>query len=232
MAAFILIHGAWHGAWCGERLVPELARLGHGARAVDLPIDDPDADMDDWTAVVAGAVDAVGAVAGPPILVGHSLAGVLLPLVAARRRVARQVYLAAILHPALVPDGAPPPHAPGTFRGLERFPDRSHRWPSAAAAAPVLYGACSAEDARWAFAHLRRQQTARPWVRVPVPDPWPATPVSAIVCRGDRTVRPAFGRWAARSVLGVEPVELDADHSPFLSRPRALAEVLSGFADR
>src|SRR4051812_27449109 len=127
MATFGLIHGAWHGAWCWSRLVPELQRRGHAAIAVDLPIEDPEADMGTW---VAAAETAFADAPAPLLLVGHSLAGVLLPLVAARLPVVRQVYLGAILHPALVPAGAPRPHAPHTFTGLERFPDGSHRWPS------------------------------------------------------------------------------------------------------
>ena len=34
---FILIHGGFHGAWCWDRVVPELERLGHQALALDLP---------------------------------------------------------------------------------------------------------------------------------------------------------------------------------------------------
>jgi alpha-beta hydrolase superfamily lysophospholipase len=34
---FVLVHGAAHGAWCWERLIGELTRLGHEAIAVDLP---------------------------------------------------------------------------------------------------------------------------------------------------------------------------------------------------
>jgi len=36
VTTFGLIHGAWHGAWCWERLIPELERRGHRAVAVDL----------------------------------------------------------------------------------------------------------------------------------------------------------------------------------------------------
>ena len=50
------------------------------------------------------------------------------------------------------------------------------------------------------------------------------------MCAGDQTVDPAWGRWAARSVLGTEPLELDADHSPFLSAPAALAAMLDRLA--
>jgi pimeloyl-ACP methyl ester carboxylesterase len=41
MATFGLVHGSWHGAWCWERLVPELEARGHRAVAVDLPAEDP-----------------------------------------------------------------------------------------------------------------------------------------------------------------------------------------------
>ena len=43
VAAFGLVHGAGHGAWCWERLIPALAALGHRAWAMDLPCDDPTA---------------------------------------------------------------------------------------------------------------------------------------------------------------------------------------------
>ena len=37
MSRFVLVHGAWHGAWCWEKVVPLLAARGHAARAIDLP---------------------------------------------------------------------------------------------------------------------------------------------------------------------------------------------------
>jgi alpha-beta hydrolase superfamily lysophospholipase len=227
VATFGLIHGAWHGAWCWERLAPRLVARGHAARTSDLPIEDPDATMSDWVdTIIASLEDAPD----PVMLVGHSLGGVLLPLVAARRPVARQVYLAAILHPSLLPPDAPHPHPRGVFRPLDRFPDGSHRWPSVAAAAPALYGRCTPEDATWAFARLRRQQTARPWAEVPAPPAGAASPVSAVACTDDRVVDPGFVRWAAVSALDADLHELDADHSPFLSEPDALADLLDMIA--
>lgn len=227
MATLGLIHGAWHGAWCWERLAPLLVARGHTVRTPDLPIEDPDATMTDWVDVIlASLADAPD----PVVLVGHSLGGVLLSLVAPRRPVARQVYLAAIVHPALLPADAPRPHPRGVFAPLERFPDGSHRWPSLAAAAPALYQRCDPADAAWAFGHLRRQQTARPWADVPAPPATPSSPVSAIVCSDDRVVDPAFGRWAADDVLAADVATLDADHSPFLSDPAGLAAALDAIA--
>ena len=37
MANFVLVHGAWHGAWCWRDVVPLLAREGHRVHPVTLP---------------------------------------------------------------------------------------------------------------------------------------------------------------------------------------------------
>ena len=29
MSTFVLVHGAWHGAWCWDKVVPLLERAGH-----------------------------------------------------------------------------------------------------------------------------------------------------------------------------------------------------------
>jgi pimeloyl-ACP methyl ester carboxylesterase len=229
VATLGLIHGAWHGAWCWEHLVSRLVARGHAVRTPDLPIEDPGATMTDWVDAIVGSL---WDTREPVVLVGHSLGGVLLPLVAARRPVARQVYLAAILHPALLPPDAPRPHPRGVFRPLERFGDGSHRWPTLEAAVPALYGRCTPADAAWAFAHLRRQQTARPWADVPAPPTRAASPVTAIACMDDRVVDPAFVRWAAAAVLDADLHAIDADHSPFLSAPDALADLLDAIVRR
>lgn len=36
MANFVLVHGAWHGGWCWQRVTGALARDGHAAHAVTL----------------------------------------------------------------------------------------------------------------------------------------------------------------------------------------------------
>lgn len=34
---FLLVHGAFHGAWCWDKVIPELEALGHCTLAIDLP---------------------------------------------------------------------------------------------------------------------------------------------------------------------------------------------------
>jgi hypothetical protein len=89
----VLIHGAYHGPWCWDRLIPELEARGHTALAVDLPIAEPGAGAAVYAQSVLDAASDIPA----PVLVGHSMAGTMLPLVAGSRRVAKMVFLAAFI---------------------------------------------------------------------------------------------------------------------------------------
>jgi hypothetical protein len=68
VSTFVLVHGAWHGAWCWSRLLPELEARGHRSVVMDLPVEDGDATFEEYADVV---------------LVGHALGAMVLPLVAA-----------------------------------------------------------------------------------------------------------------------------------------------------
>src|SRR6201997_1834029 len=92
---FVLIHGGFHGAWCWERTIPELARLGHAAIAIDLP---GHGLRRDERSTNADRRDAILAVLQPgDVLVGHSGGGYDITLAAdgAPEKVAHLVYLAA-----------------------------------------------------------------------------------------------------------------------------------------
>src|SRR4051794_223796 len=94
MSMFGLVHGAYHGAWCWDLLVPKLQKLGHTALTVDLPIEDPQAGA---SAYAEAAVTAFQSAGDDLVVVGHSLAGLVIPLVAERRPVRQLVYLCALL---------------------------------------------------------------------------------------------------------------------------------------
>jgi pimeloyl-ACP methyl ester carboxylesterase len=55
---------------------------------------------------------------------------------------------------------------------------------------------------------------------------WPDVDCRSIVCRDDHAINPAWVRTAAHERLGVEAIELDGGHSPFMTRPAELAKVL------
>jgi hypothetical protein len=231
MATFGLIHGAWHGAWCWASVVAELQTLGHAARTVDLPVDRADATTVDYARVAAAAF----ADGPPPVIVAHSMAGLVAPLVAAASAVRGLVYLAAVLRRpgmSLADDRAAGLNAdisPADFgKELARDGERLTFWPHAAAAARALYQDASPEEAAWAFARLRHQKGY--WSDCAPLSGWPAVATASIVCAEDRAVNPAWSRRVARDWLKVAPIEMAGAHSPFLTRPRELAALLDRLA--
>lgn len=232
MTTFALVHGAWHGGWCWDRVRPLLEANGHRVVAPDLPCEDPGAGVEEYAGVVCQALEAAGA-DDDVVVVGHSLGGLTIPLVAARRPVRSLVFLCAVVaEPGRVPwqvvmegDGFVPGF-PGEG-AIDTHDDGTNSWrPDAAASA--FYHDCSDDDAAWAASMLRRQ-AARP-----SNDPWPieAWPDVAkvqVLCRDDRAIAAGFSRGPGARILGVDPtdvVELDGGHSPFLAQPDRLAEVL------
>lgn len=233
MSTFALVHGAWHGAWCWERLAAELERRGHRVVAMDLPSDDPDATFGTFADTVAAAIpDDAG---DDVVLVGHSLAGHTIPLVPARRPVAALVYLCALVpvpgrsfaeQLQTEPDMLDPQYLAGLGDPDEHG---SRGWVDEPLANEILFADCDEDDARQAFQRLRRQ--ARTPYLVPCPlDAFPPAPATYVLCTEDRLVNPDWSRRVAPERLGASVVELPGSHSPFLSRPADLADVLDAAA--
>src|SRR6187551_1345642 len=94
MTTFALVHGAWHGAWCWEQLEPELRTRGHRPISMDLPITDPNAGSAAYARIIQAALPAED---DDVVLVGHSLAGLTIPVVALARPVRGLVYLCGVM---------------------------------------------------------------------------------------------------------------------------------------
>jgi pimeloyl-ACP methyl ester carboxylesterase len=225
MTTFALVHGAWHGAWCWERLLEPLERRGHGALAIDLPSDDLAAGNGEYADIVAAFSAPVG---DDVIVVGHSLNGLILPLVAARRPVAALVYLCAFL--PLEGKSLNDQFASSTlplliFAERPRRDDqgRSH-WPDEAGARRGLYPDLSDADAAWAYPQLRPQ--AQKNAAEPHPVGLPSVPSVSIIGAHDAVVNPEWSRVVTHERLGVAPVELETGHMPMITEPEALADTL------
>ena len=230
MITFGLVHGAWHGAWCWDLVAAELRERGYGAVAVDLPCDDPAAGAEAYARVVLDAL----AGAEDVVLVGHSLGGLTIPVVAQERRVRAMVFVAGLL-PVVgssFDDGySAEPHRlmPGLGAGQVSYQDGSSAWQPQAAIA-LMYPDAPPDRAEWAAARLRRQCWRVAQEVTPL-RAWPAVPVTVIACGADAVVNPDWVRRSARVRLGVEAVVLGGDHSPFLGRPAELAGLLVAAAE-
>ena len=233
------MHGGFHGAWCWERVIAELDRLGHEAVAVDLP-GHGSRSHETGPTTFEGRTQAVVDVVEPgDVLVGHSGGGfdITHAANAATDMVGHVCYLAAGLPRegrswpeamAIRADGTMGDFdAAGLLSHLTFHEDGAMTIASPEAAREKFFHDCDDATVQWAFARLcaeRGGETSS--VPVSLPKFWAADlPRSFIVCLQDRAQDRAFADLVARR-LGVHALEIDASHSPFLSRPAELAELL------
>jgi hypothetical protein len=236
VATFALIHGAWHDAWCWERVTPFLERAGHDVIEPDLPSDDGSADFDAYADFVCAALGDRG---DDVVIVAHSLAGATGALIPGRRPVRHLIYLCAAVPEGGLslldqwqaqPDIVYPVFAEGWLQGLTEPDDQMRMaWVDEAFAAKVFYDDCDEAAVTAALGHLRLQ-SAYPWTMPCSLTEHPSVPCTSVVCDEDLVVNPAWSRRAA-AVIGADIVELPGSHSPFLSRPSAVADVLLRVAD-
>ncbi|MGR3515359.1 MAG: alpha/beta fold hydrolase [Paracoccaceae bacterium] len=230
MAEFLLIHGASHGAWCWDRVIPVLADLGHRATAIDLPGHGADTTPRSEVRMV-DYVDRVEANMSPGvILVGHSFGGFPITLAAAR---APKVPRALVYLCALLPR---PGEAFSAFRADAISPAVSEaqtvdRTAGVATvitekAGTVFYSDCSEEDRAWALSRLTPQPISVMTESLDFTPP--STERHYIRCLEDQVVFPGFQR--ATSEDWPHTHDMNAGHSPFLSNPQGLASLLDRIA--
>jgi pimeloyl-ACP methyl ester carboxylesterase len=228
MTTFALAHGAWHGAWCWERVAPLLQRAGHDVVAPDLPCEDGAADFDRYADAMCAALQGCD---DDVVVVGHSLGGPTATLVAARRPARHVVYLCAVVLEVGVslmdqgPEQMAAEFADGWLNGLSK-PDEQGRmtWVDFDFVRKVFYPDCDEPTAAAAIDHLR-PQAVHPWMQRCSLAELPSVPCTYVLCAEDQVLSVAWSRRTARRI-GADIVELPGGHSPLLSRPTAVADVL------
>lgn len=232
----VLVHGAWHGAWCWSALQAELDRRGVPSIAIDLPghgaSTAPLTDMHGDARCVADTLNVLrDRGVTDPVLVGHSYGGAVISQAAVfHPDVSHLVYVAAFaLH-----DGE------SVMSALMSFPPASVGLQAAMVgrddgtsvldpdlAGPALYGNCDPVAAAAASARLSPQPTAT------MTQPTQGSPCDTIastyvVCDRDDAVHPTHQKLMAERCTTT--VVLDTDHSPFLSMVTETADILESIA--
>jgi len=242
MANYLLVHGAWHGAWCWRRVTPLLTQMGHRVHAVTLTgvgerahLLNPDIDLETHITDVMAAMDAEEM--DDVILVVHSYAGMLGTAVADRRpeRLQHLVYLDAVL---------PKPgeswsstHASATrqarIAATEADPLRSFPAPDAS-----VFGLSGADHA-WVqrrqtphpggpytqvlqFAPQRVASVQRTFINCTEP------PLGTIEISRQRMLDPKF--WDGTWLPGSRTIEMKTGHDPMVSDPEGLVGILTSLA--
>jgi len=221
----VLVHGAWHGSWCWQRVVPLLEERSVSVRTVDLPsVGAAPGAGTDLTADAAAVEAVIEDVAGPVVLCGHSYGGMVISRVEARS-VVRLVYLCAFMPlegQSLVSAGGgkPAPWIESLDGGLMQ--------PDATRVGELFYGDCDPGVREWAKRMLRAQSSAA--MIEPVARPaWRRVASTYVVCTEDKAI-PAHVQRSSFAAHADEVIELQASHSPFLSQPEVVADLLAARA--
>lgn len=240
MARFVLVHGAFCGAWIWGPLSERLKKIGHTVEAFDLPGMGEDCTPVEEVTLDASAERLCAVLAShrePAIVVGHSMGGIVATHGAARcpDQIAALVYVAAflpkngqsLLHLTELPEGAGDQVQANII--LEGEPPVAIMPVSASRSA--LYDCCP-EDVAASAIQKHRPQPVAPFA---APVAIPSGALDSIdryyvICRQDRAVPPALQRRMIAENPCVDIVELDTDHTPQLSRADELAEALDRFA--
>lgn len=242
MATFIFIHGAWHGGWCWERVVPLLSAQGHRVLAPDLPGMGQDTTplseitLDHWVKFVCDLVEKQDE---KVILVGHSRGGIVISQAAeyVSQRLQGLIYLTAFL----IPNGET------LWQALQRYPRSSDRPPDLIFSADQSTSTVTTASIRHTFYNT----TSDDWIKRAElqvgPEPMTSfltplaltdtrfgqVPRAYIECLQDKAIPLALQRSMVSVLPCKQVTTLDTDHSPFYSAPEAmcltLREICSNF---
>ena len=240
MARFVLVHGAFGGAWSWEPVVGPLEAAGHTVETLDLP-----GGGDDRTPVeevtLAACAERVCEVLRrrdePAVLVGYSMGGVVVTQAASDcpERVARLIFVAAfmpgngqsLLDLAHLPEGADDMVQANVV--VEGDPPVGTMPPEAAKIA--VFQCCTPEQQAASVARQRPQPVAPFATPIEVDDAaLAAIPRSYVFTARDQSIPPALQRRMIAEHPCRTVIELDTDHAPYLSATHELVAALNEIA--
>lgn len=233
---FVLVHGAWHGAWCWEKVEVLLHSLGHKTIAIDLPAhgNNPgkitDQSLETYANYVVEILDQQNS---PVILVGHSMAGAIITAAAEKRpeKIKKIVYLAAFL----LKSGQSGHGIDGTGLIPKDLVAYSPDGITAACSKDTLKSRyaqlCSIADQEYICSNLT-QEVIAPLI-TPVfhtPERWGSIRRFFIAGSNDLAFNPDVVNRMLTALPCEEAYELLGDHDLFYSAPVELAYVLNRIA--
>jgi len=240
---YLFVHGAWHGAWCWKKVVPLIEAEGNRAFAIDLPGHGEDKSsaaaitLDDYVKKVVAVANAQQ---GSVILVGHSMAGVVISQAAevlGKEKVSKLIYLDAFLpkdgesvlmlaEKAGRANGAAKSDGPSLMESLVFSSDQKTSMVKPDAVAPLFYHDCSAQDVAFAKEHVGWQSMACLATPVHVTsERYGAIPKYYILCTKAKDLDKSS---LVNNMHCEKVVKLESSHSPFFSMPEKLAEIING----
>jgi pimeloyl-ACP methyl ester carboxylesterase len=233
MAVIMLVHGACHGAWCWDRVVPLIAAAGHQVLVPDLP-GRADKGKPGWRWTLKAYADAIigeAKHAGEPVIaVGHSMGGMA---ISAAAEAAPELFERLVFVSAFLPtDG----DSLASIAAMDKDSDLNGATTLSLLNGvvtikpeklrPVYYSDCSETDLEWVRPQLVPESVRPSITKVRLSDRFQSVPRSYIRCTQDR----GLSIQMQDRLIERQPCEhvatLDASHSPFFSMPEQFTQAL------
>jgi pimeloyl-ACP methyl ester carboxylesterase len=228
---FNLVSAHYHGPWAWNYVREELARQGYDSIAPDLPIEDPEATLDDHAKIIREAEEEKGA--EQYIRVGWSWGGDVVYRQLGYTTVSKLVFLAAPLR--RITAGFTIPNESPIVNGRTLL---YHVWIKAeeqgvAEFDPVLIGNAFYNDLKDEALQALAIGQLRPHPHITQDDiaVLPDMDTHYVWFKKDRAFRPE-SQVATADMLGISKTGLETDHAPMLSRPQLLGSHLIALANR
>ncbi len=234
MTTYVLVHGAWHAAWCWNKVVPGLEADGHKVIVPDLPgsgADTTPASEVSLDAYASKLVEVLDQQDEKVVMVGHSMGGLAITAAAELRpdKVGALVYLSGFL-----------PKSGQSLLSLEESNEHSSVPPALIPAEDhvtatlqadkirdLFYHDCSDEDYEYAIAHHHAQALAPLATPVEITEEnFGSVTRYYIVLTEDRAIHPDMQRKMIDASPCKAVFSIDSSHSPFYSKTDELVETL------
>ena len=238
MSTFVLIHGAWHGAWCWDKVTPLLEQAGHEVVSFDLPGHGEDqtpalkVTMEGYTDRVVEALDTQ---TDPVVLVGHSLSGTVISQAAEQRpeKIEKLVYLCALLLPSgkSVNEASQEDDGSVILNNVEIQEDQGRIILTEEGMKEALYHDCPEED----FERAKRLVSPQPLAPFGTPvevteGNFGSVRRTYVHTTQDRAISPARQEEMYTELPCEKVFSMETGHLPFFAAPEELAGHLDSLA--
>jgi len=234
----LLIHGAWHGAWCWTDTIEALQTRGVPATAIDLPGHAPGSRAG-WRISFRHYVDAVCGTArdmNPPIvLAGHSMGGMVITAAAEAHP---ELFSSLIYVTAFLPsdgdnlfDLASADEASITLSAVQFHRVRGNATIDPEKMKDVFYHDCEDRQIDTARKSLVPQPLCPVTTAVhPTEGRWGSIPRHYVFCTEDRAITHAYQKGMVERHPCEKTATLNCGHSPFFAKTEELADALTELA--
>ncbi|WP_371368136.1 Pyrethroid hydrolase [Sporomusa rhizae] len=235
---YVLVHGAWHGAWCWDQIANNLRAEGHKVIAIDLPghgQDKAPVNEQNLETYAQAVVKVLDQQKKPVILVGHSMGGAVMSQAAEYRpeKVKKLVYVTAfLLKDGQSVDGVTGLNPKDWFKiadtgAVVLSPDRKTTTATPDFAKEAFLHDVPSAVANKVIAQLSPEALAAHYGILHLTSHFESIPKIFVKCGQDRAVPPDV----QDKMIQATPVEKvysipNSSHSPFLSHPKELTDIL------